>query len=57
MSTYRTPSTAELYSLELQARRMRQREIGRLLHQGAAALKAAFQRAMSQLSAKEVRHA
>ena len=57
MRTYRTPSTAELYSLELSARRMRQQEIGRLVRQGALAIKAAFQRAVSQLSAKGFRHA
>ena len=57
MTTYRTLTPAELYSLELHARRMQQQEIGRLLRQGALAIKAALQRAASQLSAKGVRHA
>jgi hypothetical protein len=57
MTTYRTPTPAELYSLELRARRLRSEELGRLLHQGALAVKAAFERAVSQLSAKGVRHA
>ena len=55
MKTYRTP--AELYSLELRARRARSEELGRLLRKGALAVKAAFERAVSQLSAKGVRHA
>jgi len=57
MTTYRTLTPAELYSLELRARRTRQQEIGRLLGQGAVAVKAAFERAVSHLSAKGVRHA
>ena len=57
METNRYPTPAELYSLELSARRMRQEELGRLLRAGALAVKAAFERAVSQLSAKVVRHA
>lgn len=57
MKTYRFPTPAELYSLELRAHRSRQQEIGRLLRQGALAVKAAIERAVSQLSAKGVRHA
>ena len=57
METNRYPTPAELYSLELRARRMRQEELGRLLRAGALAVKAAFERAVSQLSAKVVRHA
>ena len=56
-STYRTLTPAELYSLELSARRARSEELGRLLRKGALAVKAAFERAVSQLSAKGVRHA
>ena len=51
------PTPAELYSLELRARRARQEELGRLLRAGALAAKAAFERAVSQLTAKVVRHA
>jgi len=57
MTTFRTPTPAELYSLELRARRARSEELGRLLRQGALAVKAAFERAVSQISAKGVRHA
>ena len=57
MTTYRTLTPAELYSLELRARRLRNQEFGRLLRKGALAVKAAFERAVSQLSAKGVRHA
>jgi len=61
MRTYRTPTTAELYSLELRARRMQQEELGRLLRKGALAAKAVLVSAVSQLgaklSAKVVRHA
>ena len=57
MKTYRFPTPAELYSLELRARRMRNEEFGRLLRKGALAIKAAFERAVSQLRTKGVRHA
>jgi hypothetical protein len=57
MQPYRFPTPAELYSLELRARRARQEELGRLLRAGALAVKAAFERAVSQLSAKVARHA
>lgn len=57
MQQYRSPTPAELYSLELRARRARQEELGRLLRAGALAVKAALQRAVSQLNAKVARHA
>jgi len=57
MTKLRTPTPAELYSLELRARRMRNEEIGRLLRDGALAIKAAFEHAVSQLRTKGVRHA
>jgi hypothetical protein len=57
MTTYRTLTPAELYSLELRARRLRNEEISRVLRQGALAVKAALVRAVSQISAKGVRHA
>jgi len=57
MKTYRIPSPAELYSLELRARRARSEELGRLLRKGALAIKAAFANAVSHLHAKGVRHA
>jgi hypothetical protein len=57
MKLDRYPTPAELYSLELRARRNRQQEIGRLLRKGALAVAAAFERAVSQISAKGVRHA
>ena len=57
MQPYRFPTSAELYSLELRARRMRNEELGRLLRNGALAIKAAFERAVSQLRTKGVRHA
>ena len=55
MKTYPTP--AELYSLELRARRLRQEELGRLLRKAALAVKAAYESAVSHLNAKGVRHA
>jgi hypothetical protein len=57
MQPYRLPTPAELYAIELRARRARQEELGRLLRAGALAVKAAFERAVSQLSAKVARHA
>jgi hypothetical protein len=56
-SDYRIPNAAELYAIELRARRMRQEELGRLLRAGAFAVKAAYERAVSHISAKVVRHA
>jgi transcriptional regulator len=56
-STYRNLTGAELYAIELRARRMRQEEIGRLLRVAAQAVNAAYHRAISQFSAKGVRHA
>jgi len=57
METYRIPTPAELYAIELRARRMRQEELGRLLRKAAQAVNAAYHRAVSQFSAKGVRHA
>jgi hypothetical protein len=56
-SNYSYPTPAELYSLELRARRMRQEELGRLLRAGAKAVTAAFTRAVSHVGTKEIRHA
>jgi hypothetical protein len=55
MKTYPTP--AELYSLELRARRMRAEEIGRVLRNGALAVKAAVANLVSHFNTKGVRHA
>ena len=55
MKTYPTP--AELYSLELRARRQRSEALGRLLREGALAVKAALVRAVSHISTRGVRHA
>jgi len=57
MTTYRNLTPAELYAIELRARRQRQEELGRLLRAGAVAVKAAFERAVSYFTAKVVRHA
>jgi hypothetical protein len=57
METYRRLTGAELYAIELRARRMRQEELGRLLRAGVSAVKAAYERAVSQLTAKVARHA
>jgi len=57
MNTYRNLTGAELYAIELRARAMRQEELGRLLRAGAKAVKAAYERAVSQLTAKVARHA
>jgi hypothetical protein len=56
-STYRNLTGAELYAIELRARRMRQEELGRLLRTAAQAVNAAFHRVVSQFRAKGVRHA
>jgi hypothetical protein len=56
-STYRNLTGAELYAIELRARRMRQEELGRLLRAAAQAINTAYHRAVSQLRAKGVRHA
>lgn len=47
---YRTPTAEELYALELRARRERARVL-------AAAFKSVYERAVSALTAKVVRHA
>ena len=57
MKSNRTITPAELYSLELRARRARSEELGRLLRKAAVAVKAAFDSAVSHFSAKGVRHA
>ena len=57
MTTYRNLTGAELYAIELRARRMRQEALGQLLRAGYTATKAAFGRVVSYLNAKEIRHA
>ena len=56
-SNERYPTPAELYAIELRARRMRQEELGRLLRKAALAVNAAYHRAVSHFGAKGVRHA
>jgi hypothetical protein len=53
----RYPTPAELYALELKARRMRAAEMARLLHAGADAVRAVFKRTVSVRHAKGLRHA
>jgi hypothetical protein len=53
----RYPTPAELYALELKARRMRAEEMGRLLRVGAAKVRALFSRPVSVRNAKGLRHA
>jgi hypothetical protein len=55
--TYRNLTPAELYAIELRARRQRQEELGRLLRAAAVAVKAAYERAVSHFNAKGVKHA
>jgi len=61
MKKLQLPAPAELYSLELRARRARAEEIGRLLRKAAAALVAVLEHAGASLRhgprAKGVRHA
>jgi hypothetical protein len=57
MTTYRNLTPAELYAIELRARRQRQEELGRLLRAAAVAVKAAFERAVSHFNAKVIKHA
>jgi len=57
MTTYRTLTPAELYSLQLRARRARGQTLGRLLRNGLRAAKAVIERAVSHLGAKGIRHA
>jgi len=56
MKNYRMPAPAELYSLELRARRARAEAIGRLIVRATAALVSAVQRLLSH-EPKGVRHA
>jgi hypothetical protein len=53
----RYPTAAELYALELKARRMRAEEMGRLLRAGASAVRSLFTRTVSVRNAKGLRHA
>ena len=53
----RYPTTAELYALELEARRMRAAEVARLLRAGADKVLAIFKRTASVRHAKGLRHA
>lgn len=57
MTTYRNLTGAELYAIELRARRMRQEELGRLIRAAAVGIKGAYERAVSRFNAKVVRHA
>jgi hypothetical protein len=57
MTTYRNLTGAELYAIELRARRQRQEELGRLLRAAAVAVKAAFERVVSNFNAKVAKHA
>jgi hypothetical protein len=54
---YRYPTSAELYALELRARRERAREMARLLAAAVHALKSLAARAVTAPGAKGVRHA
>jgi hypothetical protein len=54
---YQAVTTEELYALEKRARQERARYVGALLATAAAALKSRFERAVSALNAKAVRHA
>jgi hypothetical protein len=54
---YPALTTEELYALDKRARQERARYVGALLGAAAAALKTRFERAVSALSAKAVRHA
>ena len=56
MEKIQVPHYAELYSLEMRARRERSRALGRLFVRAAAAVAAALQRLSSQ-EPKGVRHA
>jgi hypothetical protein len=57
MTTYRKLTPAELYAIELRARRLRQEELGRLLRAAAVAVKAAYERVVSSFTAKVAKHA
>jgi hypothetical protein len=54
---YHALTTEELYALDKRARQERARYVGALLAAAAVALKSRFERAVSALSAKAVRHA
>ena len=57
MKSDRTLTPAELYSLELRARRARGQTLGRLLRNAVRATKAVIERAISHIGAKGIRHA
>lgn len=54
---YHAPTTEELYALEKRARQERARYVAAMLVAAAAALKSRYERAVSALTAKAVRHA
>jgi hypothetical protein len=54
---YTAPTTEELYALDKRARRERARAVAAEVTRAANALKSLFQRALSALTAKVVRHA
>ena len=53
----RYPTTAQLYALEQEARRLRALEMARLLRAGANAVRALFARIVTVRNAKGLRHA
>ena len=57
MTTYRKLTPAELYAIEVRARRQRQEELGRLLRAAAVAVKAGFERVLSNFNSKVAKHA
>jgi hypothetical protein len=54
---YHAPTTEELYALERRAREERARYVAEMLAAAATALKFRFERALSALTGKAVRHA
>lgn len=54
---YHAPTTQELYALERRARQERARHVAAMLAAAGAALKSRYERAVSALTQKVVRHA
>jgi hypothetical protein len=54
---YTAPTTEELYALDKRARRERAAAFAAALRSAATALRSVFERALSALTAKVVRHA
>lgn len=54
---YHAPTTEELYALEKRAREERARHVAALFAAATAALKSRYERAVSALTAKAIRHA